>query len=102
VLHFNDLVNLTDVHPAPFAHDETIKACCLAVAEKEVQDTLGMDWDYYHKQCLPNSYRIDAMSAPKALGYFSNPTASTGKTPAIKTFRDTWYQRPTVPVYGTS
>jgi hypothetical protein len=51
---------------------------------------------------LPQSQRVDAMSAPKALGYFGNPNANNSKWPAIKTFRDFWYQRPTVPVFGTS
>lgn len=98
-LHFNDLVNLNDLQPAPFGHDETIKAACLGVAEKEVNDTLGLDWQYYTQTCLPNSYRVDANSRPRNLGYFGNPTANGGKFPAIKTFRDYFYQRPNVPVY---
>lgn len=102
ILGYNDMVNLTDVPPAPFAHDEAIKAACLAVAEKEVEDAFGPDWQYYHSQALPNSYRVDAMSAPKTLGYFGNPNASLSVTPPIKSFRDNWYQRPTVPVFGRS
>lgn len=98
-MHFDTLVNLTDLSPAPFPHDETIKAACLAVAEKEVEDTTGgPDWTYYRDICLPNSYRVDANSKPKALGYFGNPSAAGGVYPAIKAFRDYWYQRPTVPV----
>lgn len=98
-LHFDELVNLNDVQPAPFGHDESLKAACLAVAEKEVEDQYGADWNYYRSICLPNSYRVDSMSRPQSLGYFGNPTAAGGKFPAIKTFRDYWYQRPTVPVF---
>ena len=94
---------MTDLTPAPFGHDESILAACKAVAEKEAEDTIGgPDWSYYRELCLPNSYRIDAMSAPKALGYFGNPTARKNSVPAIRTFRDFWYQRPTVPVFPGS
>lgn len=99
VLAFDKLVNPTDVSPAPIGHDESVKAACLAVAEKEVEDVInGPDWTYYRTNCLPNSYRVDAMGAPKALGYCSNPTSGLPQTSAIETFRDSWYQRPTVPV----
>ena len=102
-LHFQDLTAMTDLTPAPFGHDESILAACKAVAEKEAEDTIGgPDWSYYREICLPNSYRIDAMSAPKALGYFGNPTARKNSVPAIRTFRDFWYQRPTVPVFPGS
>lgn len=102
-LHFQDLVNPTDTPPAPFGHDESLLAACKAIAEREVEDTIGgPDWDYYHKICLPNSYRVDAMASPKAMGYFGNPTSAADKTPAIRAFRDSWYQRPTVPVFGQS
>lgn len=94
-LHFDSLVNLTDVSPAPFGHDETVKAACLAVAEKKVEDAPGPDWQYYRDTCLPNSYRLDAQSAPKNLGYFGNPSARRGNS--ISDFRNNWYQRPTVP-----
>lgn len=97
-LAFDELVNLSDSPPCPIGHDETLKACCLAVAEKEVTDAFGPDWQYYHESALPASYRIDAMSIPKGLGYFGNPSATSPKVPAIKTFRDVWYQRPTVSV----
>lgn len=105
VLSFNSLggvtgTNLSDISPAPFAHDEAVKAACLAVAEKEVEDTLnGPDWTYYHTVALPASFRIDAMSAPKGLGYFSNPSAAGGLR-SIKDWRQWYYQRPTVPFYS--
>lgn len=99
VLAFDKLVNLTDESPAPIGHDESVKAACLAVAEKEVEDVIGgPDWTYYRETCLPNSYRVDAMAAPKSLGYFGNPSAGTKSVSSIKQFRDYWYQRPTVPV----
>lgn len=102
VLAFNDLVNLTDLLPSPLSHDETVKAACLAMAEKEVYDTTdGPDWQYY-VHCLNNSYRIDSQSAPKSLGYFGNPSAGVTSVSPIKSFRDDWMQRPTVPVFGTS
>jgi hypothetical protein len=101
-LSFNTLVNLTDVPPSPLGFDETLKACCLAEAEKEVDDTIqGTDWVYYHQSALPNAWQLDARSAPKKLGYFGNPTAE-GTTQPIQAFRDFWYQRPTVPVFGQS
>ncbi len=102
-LAFNSLVNLTDLPPSPFVHDEALKACILAVAEKEVDDAMGgPDWEYYHTIALPQAWQVDARSAPRAIGYFGNPTAANGMTPPIRAFRDYWYQRPTVPVFGVS
>ncbi len=100
-LAFNSLVNPTDVPPSPFTHDEALKACCLAVAEKETMDTLqGTDWAYYHEIALPQSHMVDLRSAPRALGYFGNPTAQAASAgQAIKQFRAWDYQRPTVPVF---
>jgi hypothetical protein len=101
-LSFNSLVNLTDVPPSPLGFDEALLACCRAVAEKEVDDTVqGVDWTYYHEMALPNAWQLDMRSAPKKLGYFGNPT-SEGTANPIQAFRDIWYQRPTVPVFGTS
>jgi hypothetical protein len=101
-LGFNDLVNDTDVPPSPFAFDEALKAACLAVAEKEVNDELGIDWQYYKTDALPKAWQRDDLSAPKKLGYFSNPSAANSAFPPIRAFRDYYYQRPTVPVFGTS
>lgn len=99
-LAFNSLTNLTDVPPSPFGHDEALKACCLAVAEKEVEDSMqGPDWAYYHDIALPQSWQVDSRSVAKALGYFSNPT-NEGPANPIQAFRDVWYQRPQVPVFG--
>lgn len=99
VLAFNDMVNNTDVPPSPFSHDEALLSCCKAIAEKEVWDTMdGADWRYYHEVALPQSYSIDMRSAPKALGYFGNPRAtSPSVAEAFKDWRANWYQRPTVP-----
>lgn len=98
VLGFQNLVNLTDTPPSPFSHDEALKAACLAVAEKEVMDTYGPDWNYYKTEALKASYRIDGMSTPKRLGYFGNPRAGSSINNPIQDFRDYWSQRPTVPV----
>jgi hypothetical protein len=100
-LHFNDLLNNTDLTPAPFSYDEAIKACCLAVAEKEVGDmTDGPDWSYYHSTALPAAWQIDSRSAPRAIGYVGNANAQyyvdSSLGSAIKDFRTQWYQRPTV------
>jgi hypothetical protein len=89
ILSFDKLVDLDEVPPVPFGHDETIKAACLAVCEKEKNNALGVDWDYYRDVCLPNSYRVDSNAAPRRLGAY-------GSRVGIRTFRDRLYQRPTV------
>ena len=94
ILSFDKLVEDDEVPPIPFSHDDTVKAACLAIAEKDVEGAPGPDWQYYRQAALPNSYRIDAMSRPKRLGYFGNP-GSQGQ-PSIKEFRDNFYQRPRV------
>ncbi len=94
-IHFDLLVALSDVPPTPIGHDEAVKAACLATAEKEVEDTFGVDWQYYRSTALPNSYRVDAKSAPRRLGYFGNG-GRQGRD--IRDFRDNQYQRPTVTV----
>lgn len=78
MLGFDSLVNLSDVPPAPFAHDDSIKAACLAQCERD-DGLLGVEWDYYQKIAMVNSFQIDAMSAPKTLGYFWNPSAKNGQ-----------------------
>ena len=104
-LAFNDLVHDTDVPPSPFSQDEALKACCLAVAEKEVDDSMaGPDWAYYHNIALPQAHSIDARSAPRAIGYVGNPMAAgpTWGLDAIRRFRNYDYQRPTVSVNSLS
>lgn len=100
-LGFQSLVNLTDVPPSPFAYDETLKAACLAQAEFDVENVMGLAWQYYKGDALRGARMLDAMSAPKKLGYFGNPTANTRAGSAIRNFRDNWYQRPTVGVNPT-
>lgn len=77
-LHFDSLVNLTDLHPAGFAFDEAVKTACRAVAEKEAEEAPGVEWSYYREIALPNAWRTDARSAPRKLGYCGNgqPTMS--------------------------
>lgn len=94
-LHFDSLVDLAEVHPAPIGHDEAIKAACRAMAEREINEAPGPDSDYYRNVALPNSYRVDAASAPKRLGYFGNP--GSARRPTIHSFRNDVYQRPDVP-----
>jgi len=88
-IHFDSLTTLTEVQPAPFSHDETVKAACYALCEKEKNDALGIDWDYYQNKCLPNSFRVDAASAPRKLQVLRGPRN-------IRDFRDNYYQRPNV------
>ena len=95
IVHFDKLVGFDEVPPAPVGHDEAIRAACLAVTEKDVEGAPGSDWNYYHQSCLPNSYRIDAMAAPKNLGYFGNPSKIAGAR-NIQVYRDFIYQRPPV------
>lgn len=101
-LGFQSLVNNTDVPPSPFAYDEALKAACLAQAEFDVENVMGIAWNYYKRDALPKAWMLDAMSAPKKLGYFGNPTANTRAGSAIRNFRDNWYQRPTVGVNPTA
>jgi hypothetical protein len=93
-IHFDKLTDLAETPPFPFSHDETVRAACRAVVERDVENVPGPDYQYYSRQCLPNSHRIDAQSAPRALGYFGNPGARSA--PGIHEFRARWYQRPDV------
>lgn len=101
-LGFQSLVNLTDTPPSPFAFDESLKAACLAQAEFDVENVKGVAWDYYKTDALRQAYQLDAMAAPKRLGYFGNPTGHMSAGAAIRDFRDNWYQRPTVGVNPTA
>lgn len=93
IVTFDKLVNLTDESPAPITFDEAILAACKAMAEKDVQDTLGMDWNYYQSTALPNAHKIDAMAAPRTLGRMRGSGSKGWITPTE--FRDN-YPRPTV------
>ena len=89
-LYFNKLVDLTDLHPCGFAHDETIKAAVFAAAERDAEDTLGGLMEYYVKKALPSSYKIDGRQAPRRLGSM-NLRGSINR----RNFRD-FQRRPTV------
>jgi hypothetical protein len=67
LLYFDKLVDLDESPPCPFEHDETLRSACLAMAEKDFEDELGLDWQQYHQKALPNSVRIDDRSAPKRI-----------------------------------
>lgn len=100
VLSFNNLTNSTDLPPTPFQFDEALKAAIFATGEKQVEDTIdGPDWQYYRNIALKNAYRIEAMSAPKKLGYNGNWGAVAGSWgQVIENFRQADYQRPNVVV----
>lgn len=67
LLYFDKLENLTDVQPAPFTHDETIRLSVRAVCERESMGGSGADDAQYRNVGLPNSYGIDLRSAPKRI-----------------------------------
>jgi hypothetical protein len=92
-LHFDKLENLADLPPVPIVHDETLKAACLAVVERDVHDRPGRHWQDYHENALPRSHTLDARTGPRALGYFGDP--SVGR-PSIQQWRQTGYDRPAV------
>jgi hypothetical protein len=92
IVYFDKIVDLADVHPAGFAHDEAMKAACLAQAEMQGEDMLAGRMDYYRKIALPNSWRIDSRQAPRRLGYCGNPRSTTV---ALRDFRQ-YFRRPTV------
>lgn len=97
-LGFQSLVNLTDTPPSPFAFDEALKAACLAQTEFDVENQMGLAWQYYKGDALKKAFLLDAMSAPKRLGYFGNPSSGGTMGGLIRDFRNNWYQRPTVGV----
>ena len=92
IIYFDKIVNLTDVHPAGFAHDETVKAASLAQAEMQGEDQLANRMSYYRQIMLPNSYKIDGRSAARRLGYNGNPRSTTV---SLRDFRQ-YFRRPTV------
>jgi len=92
-IQFDLLSNTTDVPPSPVDHDEALKAACIATAEKDVEDMMGPKMSYYQQRCLPESYRIDSMSAPRRLGYFGNAPKTL---PTLRDWRQQWMQRPPV------
>ena len=92
IIYFDNMVDIADVHPAGFAHDETVKAAALAQAELQGEDALANRMQYYRQIMLPNSYRIDGRSAARRLGYCGNPRSTTV---ALRDFRQ-YFRRPTV------
>lgn len=94
-LHFDKLVNTTDPIPTPIMHDETIRAACLAVVERDVEDMSDGPSTQSYIRNLQNSFKLDARSAPRKLGYFGNDR--TVVTP--RNFRE-YMKRPNV-TYNT-
>lgn len=94
-LGFDKLVELTESPPTPQNQDENLKAAVLAVADKEGEGILGMDWNYYRNTALPAAYRIDNRLAPRKLGSFHKPH-SMSNAEALRLFRSQIFQRPDV------
>lgn len=84
-VYFDALTSLTEYAPSPIVHDETLRAACRAVVERDVDRiTNGPDWQYYRSNRLPPSQDADSRSGPRRLGYFGNPTrggADMGRYP---------------------
>lgn len=91
---FDSLVSLTEHPPTPFVHDDTIKAACLAIAEKDAEGTLGPDWEVYTSRAVAASHRMDRLSQPKRLGKFLGGGGITQMS--IQQYRASGYNRPTV------
>lgn len=92
-LYFDSLTALTDLHPAGYAFDETVKAAVMAAMERDAEDVLGGLTQYYTQRALPNAYKIDARSAPRKLGYFGN--RQLARRLPIQVARE-YIERPTV------
>lgn len=93
-LHFEKLTAITEVHPAGFQQDEAVKAACIAVAERDSEDSMGQRWNYYRSMALPNAYKVDARSAPRRLGSMNQDSQMSEND-----YRR-YIQRPTVTVTG--
>lgn len=85
----DEMTSLTEFPPTPITFDEALRAACLAVVERDVEDGDGPAMAYYQK-CLANCYNLDARSGPRKLGYFGNAPQATSTN-----FRD-WMKRPNV------
>jgi hypothetical protein len=66
-LYFDSLSADGDKHPAGFFYDEVVRAACLAVAERDGYGVSGYI-QYYQDKALPNAYKINSRSNPRALG----------------------------------
>ncbi len=71
-VYFDNMVELTDLHPAGFAFDEIVKAAALAQAEFQGEDMLAGKMEYYRTIMLPNAFKINDRAAPRHLGYCGN------------------------------
>jgi hypothetical protein len=98
--HFDKLVELSDNPPVPFVHDETIKAACLSVIERDVFDKPGRHSEAYNSKSLPQSHILDGRMGPRHLGYFGNPSGGLARD--ISLWRDLMYDRPDVTGTGFS
>jgi hypothetical protein len=94
-IHFNELVNGADVPPTPVSHDETIRAACLAAAERDTDDNVTTHHQNRFRDLLSRSYEKDNRTGPRKLGYFGDGGMSAPNN-VITNFRDNLYDRPTV------
>ena len=92
IIYFDKITNLTDMHVAGFAHDETVKWAARCQAEMQGEDAMAGSTKYYREIALPNSWKIDMRSASRRLGYNGNPRSTTV---ALRDFRQ-YFRRPTV------
>ncbi len=69
-IYFDKLTATTEVHPAGYRMDETIKAACLSVIERDIWDNPnGPYLQDYRGRVLQNAYRRDRQSGSRTLGY---------------------------------
>jgi hypothetical protein len=92
IIYFDKINSLSDMHPAGFAHDELMKWAARAQAEMQGEDAMAGSTKYYREIALPNSLKIDGMSAARRLGYNGNPRSTTV---ALRDFRQ-YFRRPSV------
>jgi hypothetical protein len=85
-LHFDKLVEFDEVQPAPLMYDEAVKAACLAAVDKDGENVMGTDWEYYTRRALPQSHLINNRAAPKSVGSFN--MGSVSRADAIRLFRN--------------
>lgn len=92
MIYFDEITELTDMHVAGFAHDETVKWAAKSQAEMQGEDAMAGATEYYRKIALLNSFKTDARAAPRKLGYCGNP--GNGNV-SLRDFRQ-FTRRPTV------
>jgi len=85
LLHFNNLTDADDLHPAGFEFDYTLVSACKAMADRDNRD-LPTAQSEYRQIDLVNAYKINDRSAPKRLGYCGPGRRTAGRN--ITAFRE--------------